>query len=482
MKPFTVFLTINAFLIMSCSSFYTGGLKDDTGSSLAASPRLQHGSGPLSTSALAELAVENSLELKVERNNLDARVGAWRLGLRGFLPQIEVSAGSDERLSLYSADSFSKNLSVSITQPVWDGGRLVTARSLESAAIALAGAELERKTTDIGEEAVAAARAVLSAGARLDIKKKSRESASSQHAILMTEMDLGLAMTADLLEVEKSLAEMDLELAEEELELSIARAELADILCVDLLPELSEQFTRHKLALYFDPELVGPLAVRRSPELAMARYSLVKKRAECKASKFSWLPTIGLKVSGLVSGSEYPLTRATWSAGLTMDFSSPCLNSSGSTQLGSEPPDSYTARINNRLEILPDPARLPSLRQAEMALDLEYEAYSIQSAQVERSAKVAMVVYENALRIRDIGIRSLELAESRLSLLELKVGLGQAMRVDLIKAELERATVEVELVDAVAELVAAERGLERLFDIPPGTLAAFFTAVEGVQP
>lgn len=477
-----VALFANAIFFAGCSSFYTGGAIDEAGWKLAPTPRWQHVAGPLSATDIAALAIENSLELKSERNGLEVRSGAWHLGLRGFLPRIEVSAGSDERLAIYDADSFGKNISMSIAQPLWDGGRLLTTRALESAEMALARAELDRKARAVGENAIASSRAVLSANARLEIKSASHAAALEQRFILVTEIDLGLAKAVDLLEADASLAEMELDLAGSELELATAKAELAEILRADQLPELIGRPAHDKRILRLDPVLVVSTAIQRSPELMLARYSLVQKRAEYQASKYSWLPKIGFKVSGSVSGSEYPLTRATWSAGMTVDFSSPLLSGSSSAQYGADSPASHTARSNNRLDLLPDPAGLFSSGQAARALELAHEEYAVKLGQVERSARMALGMYENAGYSRDRGIRSLELSESKLRLMTLKIEVGQAMRTELIKAELERATREVELVDEIAALESAERGLEILFDIPPGSLALFWAAQEGSSP
>ena len=117
-----------------------------------------------------------------------------------------------------------------------------------------------------------------------------------------------------------------------------------------------------------------------------------------------------------------------------------------------------------------------------MALDLEHAGYAIRRGQVERSARVALGTYENAILSRTIMTRSYELAESKLQLIALKADLGQVVRSEWLQAELARASSEARLVDAVAALEAAERGLEHLFDIPPGSLAVFVDARGEVLP
>jgi len=64
---------------------------------------------------------------------------------------------------------------------------------------------------------------------------------------------------------------------------------------------------------------------------------------------------------------------------------------------------------------------------------------------------------------------------------KVKVGLGQVVRSELIEAELLRTKKNVDLVDAVSLLVAAERELERMLDIPVGLFLVFIERIGAIQ-
>ncbi len=421
----------------------------------------------------AELAVGNSADLRAERESIELRYDAWKLGFRSYLPSIELAAGSDERLSIFGSDSFTKTLSLAISQPVWDGGRRATVRALESAEIVLSRAEFDRKVRDVGEAAVAAYRSVIAARAKLDIKRSSLASAGYERAILATEVRLGLGKASDLLEADLRLSGMEIEIVEAELSVSVAEAELAEAMGVYDLPGLSERLDPERAAIRIGQAQFAAAAVERSSELETARYGLAKKRAEARVSAFAWLPTIGLKASGQVSGTEFPLTRAIWSLGLTMDFAHPYISGSAGASGGGEPPYESNASSKFSVTPIPDPAGVVSFRNAKLALKLEEEKYVLSVAKVRRTASSAVIGYFNSLRKKDIGASSLALAEARLELVKLQVGMGQATRSDAVEAELDRSGKETELVDAVTAVVAAERVLEKLLDLSPDTLGLF---------
>ena len=150
-----------ALVLAGCASlYYTAPTNVYRGMTMR--PRLELvGVLAITVSEAAEMAVGNSPDLRAEREGMHIREGAWKLGLRSYFPSIEMGASSDERLSLFGSDSFTKTVSIGITQPVWDGGRLAASRALESAEIFLARAELERKSRDVGEAAVSAYRSVI---------------------------------------------------------------------------------------------------------------------------------------------------------------------------------------------------------------------------------------------------------------------------------------------------------------------------------
>ncbi|GAB1455438.1 hypothetical protein MASR2M48_07450 [Spirochaetota bacterium] len=106
-------------------------------------------------------------------------------------------------------------------------------------------------------------------------------------------------------------------------------------------------------------------------------------------------------------------------------------------------------------------------------MEIEEERYKALSCDIRRKAEAAVLAYANAAFKRDIALKALSLAESMSELVATQIRLGQALRNAAIEAELSRSEKEIDLIDAVTFLAAAERNIESLLDILPGSLALF---------
>lgn len=458
----------------SCAGFYYREPTDE-GIALRAEPPAAF-DGNLGALGYGRLAVLNSTAVEAERRRLELAESSWRFGARAYLPSVELGASSDERIAEYGPDTFTKGLSLSITQPLWDGGRLAAARAAEKAELALARDDLGRMRRETAEAAIQAYRAAASARGRVLIRRESYSAAAAEREILAAELRLGLASSLELAELDLRLAEVELEILSAELALSEAEAVLAEAAGVAAAPESYElpDPDRPCVALDADDdEALAAAARTRSPELRALRYELARKAAEAKAAAFAWLPTASLKAGLQLSGRDYPLTRSTWSLGLSLDFSGPYFGASIGVSGGTERPGGSTARTGASIRPLPDPAAPHASKRAALALAQAEAALAAASTRVERAAVSAATAYRNALRGVDAAKRSIELAEARRGLVAMRLGLGQARRSELVKAGLERSGEELALLDATAAVLSAERALERLLDLEAGGLASF---------
>lgn len=458
----------------SCAGFYYREPADEV-IALKARPSAAFDSD-LGAAGYGRLAALNSAAVEAEKRRLELAEGSWRLGARAFFPSVELGASSDERLAEDGPDTFTKGLSLAISQLLWDGGRLAAARAAEKAELALARAELGRMERESAEAAIQAYRAAASARGRVLIRRETYAAAEAEREILAAELQLGLASSMELAELDLRLAQAELEILSAELALGEAEAALAEAAGVAAAPvsyELPDP-DRPRAALdAADDEALAAAARARSPELRALRYESARKAAEARIAAFAWLPTVSLKAGLQLSGRDFPLTRSSWSFGLSLDFSGPYFGASIGASGGTERPGASTARTGASLRPLPDTAAPYASRRAALALSQAEAALSAASARVARAAVSAASAYRNALRGIDVARRSLELAEARRELVAKRLGLGQARRSELVKAALEREGEELALLDATAALLSAERALERLLDLEAGGLAGF---------
>jgi outer membrane protein TolC len=416
----------------------------------------------------ARLAVAHSLELKAARAGRALREGAWKLGLRAYFPQFSFTVSEDDRLSLSSSDSFLKNYTVSLDQLLWDGGRTGTARALERAELILLGDQLEQSEAEIAEAALDAYRGVLIGRKIISIREAALESLAEQRRILEEELSLGLVTALDAAAGTITFKEAELELISLRLDAEETETSFAELLGFDRLPELAESIDVSRSASPPSPGAVRQAALSRNPALIAARHTLERRRTEAKSASLSWLPTLRAEASFTVSGQRYPLTRQSWSVGLTVNFSSPWFTASAGGSAGWEPPYDRTARAQSSFSPLPDPASGIAVKQAKLALAQERENYTALLTKTGRAAILGVEKITLSEKRRVMALEALELAAEKYRLSQLLMEMGRITRVELMEARIEYAEKETEAVKAAAALLAAERELERLLNLRPG--------------
>jgi outer membrane protein TolC len=426
---------------------------------------------PISFADAARMAVAASEDLSHEYALRTLREKAWVWGRRVYFPRFTISAAEDDRLSEIGADSFLKNYTLNVDQLLWDGGRTAMSRKIEKAELVLLGSQLETMKGEIAEAAVRAYRNVLSTRSVLTIRESARTSLEEERSILNREVELGLALDMDLVEADITLMEAEIEIFSLRADLEEAEQQLAETLGLERLPPLGEEVDIRRSPVLPPPERVRSMAQERSPELQNAQLSIIQKEAEVKYAAYAWLPTIRLSGGFSLSGQQYPLTRANWTVGISIDFSVPFLSGKLSAAAGREPPYDRNAQTQATLSPLPEPASALNVPSAKLALALEQSKYRQTFERLGRGAVYALEKCGLMDRRRELAVESLNSAEKRLRLAELRAELGQLTRLDLMEARLEYAQREIAAVEAAMALLEAERSLERLLDLYPGELA-----------
>jgi len=356
-------------------------------------------------------------------------------------------------------------------QLLWDGGRLSLSRRMERAELDLAGSRLKRAASDIADAAVSAYRDVLHGRMVLEIQEKTLASLEDQLRILEREMELGLARPSDLTEAEITVALEELEILSLSMTLEEAEWRLTERLGLEKLPALSERIDTGRSPQLPAVETARSFAESRNQELAALRHSIVRRQAELRTASRSWVPSLHLTGSFAVSGQHYPLSQYSWSVGLIVDFASPWLSGNMGASAGWDPPHDRNARLQQTLTPAPDPAGVFSVRSAELALTHERSRYETAVKEIHAAAERGVRRCALMDRRRILALEALELEGKKFHLAELKLGLGEITRIELMEARLNYAKREAAVVEAAVALLHAERELERLLDLGPGELS-----------
>jgi outer membrane protein TolC len=431
---------------------------------------LKAGDLSLDFAGAGSMATTASEELRNQYQQHYLRERSWIWSLRSYFPRFSITVSEDDRLSQVAADSFVKNYSLSLDQLLWDGGRTSMSRKLERAGLNLETEDLRRAAQDIAGDAAAAYRMVLLCRKVLDIRKKTLESLEEQKRILSREAELGLVLPMDLAGAEITVSEARMEIRLLELDLIEAEKQLAETLGLEEVPELSEEVDIRRSRRQPRPEAARSLAEARNPDLNAARQSVARRQIEAKYAAFSWVPTVRLNGSAGLSGRQYPLNRYNWSVGITVEFSSPWLSGSLNGSTGWEPPYDRSARLQNSLSPLPDPAQSYSAKNTRLALNLEKSNYDAAFKRIGRLAEQGALKCGLLEKKRALAVEALDLEAERYRLAELKLELGKLTRLELMDARLDCAAKEIAAVETAMSLLDAEAALERILDLPPGGL------------
>ncbi|MCL2065918.1 MAG: TolC family protein [Treponema sp.] len=427
----------------------------------------------LTFTGAAELALASSPDLRHAHASQKLKERAWTMGLRAYFPRISLDVSENDRLQQIGADSFIKNYGISVDQLLWDGGRTSMSRNLERFELGLASSALQRMASEITESALAAYRSVLSSRAILVIREEALVVLGEQRRILSEEVDLGLALPVDLARADISLSEAKIDLVSLRLDLEEMEKQFAQLLGLEFLPVLEEKVDINHPVVFPMAEAAGALARERNPDLVQARFSIVKKQAELKYISHSWLPNIRLTGGFGLTGQQYPLTRYNWSVGINVDFSGPWFQNRAGAQAGWEPPYDRTAMVQNSFSPLPDPAAGLNKHQALLALVLEREKYNAAFEQIGRLTVRTVEKCSLADQKRLLALEAVSLAAERCRIDELRLGLGQITRLNLMESFIEYMQKEIAVVEAAVYLLETTRELERILDFRPGELAAF---------
>jgi outer membrane protein TolC len=419
------------------------------------------------------LAVAASLEIKNSRALRALREGAWVLGLRSFFPQLSFQIQEDDRLSLVSADSFTKTYTVSLEQLLFDGGRISLSRNVEQAELVLFADQLKRDESAVAEAALSAYRQILSSRMIAAIRKGALVSLKEQRRILAEELALGMVISLDLVQADITVREAELELEFIFLQLEELEKQFSELLGLDEMPELSEQVDIYRSPLIPDAEVVRRYALSRNPGLGRMAHLIMQREEELKLSSRTWIPTVKATGSYSLSGQQYPLTRQSWTFGFTMQFSSPWFNAGGGGSAGWERPYDRNARVQTSFAPLPDPAAGLSVKQAVLALTAERENYQRVLERLEREAAAQTARLRLSDQRRAAAVEAMNLGAEKYRLGEVLLSLGRITRLELMERRLEYAEKETAAAEAAAVLLEAERALEQFIDLPPGSLEAF---------
>ncbi|MGA2975797.1 MAG: TolC family protein [Spirochaetia bacterium] len=430
---------------------------------------------PLSLMQAESLALAHSDALRIQNIRIQSSARRFALGIRDFLPQIELGFTTADTVNTAAQDSSSDQLSVSLREPLYNGGRALARRSLSRLELTLAQHSAAIARADILNDVWDKYHKVLVLQAQRAVKQDALTQSERQLEIARTERGLGMIREIDLLDVEVSVSgqEIDLQATEHDLEAALYALQKSLGLSPDqeLALEGRIDSTYEGISIKRSGSSFFSIAQQNNLDLQTARYKVTQMETQLAMTRSRYLPQIDASISFSVSGAGIPLQTPSLMLGVDIAFPQTIVPVKGSVSAGTASPGS-TAR-NTSVTAAPAQSITGILDEIDAELQLEEARAAVNALIRDLTFQIGQSIssYRRHATTVRLERQALALEQKKLRILEQQVASGSATRMDLLKERIQASNQEVKLLADILSLFQDERSLERQIGVEPGELA-----------
>ena len=425
----------------------------------------------------ADFALANSPSFVYEQANTSLAVKMARYSIESFLPSFNVSWSDNKTAGFYSVDSASKTFSISVNQNIFDGGKRKLSYDMNVSSRFYNYQTYLKKEKDFRSSIISQYYDCITTQKMLEIKKDLENVTQEQLKILKTEYELGRALENDYLEYLISYRKIQNERSQYEREyrtklrkLKIALSLEPDVeLFLDggVFSEISNDFV---LEDYLDFLWNRFKAV--SPEYQQLYINLQYAKKQYQYTMRQYIPEISVEADLGFSGTKYPLSSPSYNIKINCSFSNFApfpLNYGGGLGLDSK---GRLAHVKNNasVSLQAQPNYFNSLKSQQISINQQEEERKNSENAYYDSLFDSISQYDDYIASVLIYNETIKIQERRLVISQEQMKSGMLSRIDYLEELIDLASQKIELINSQNNLLAVERSLEIMLDIPFGGL------------
>ena len=422
----------------------------------------------LDVAAAGRLSLDRSADLRSLENQLSAAILSLRFGLRDWFPQLSLGYLDSSNIVTGGPDAASIQWTMTVKQPVFDGGRSMRQRRLMEADLELQGRAIKDKRREILESVDTAYHRILMLRRKIDVQENTLEVTDQELEIARAQFKLGSVKELDLLESELQRSSLDISIQSSEADLEESGFNLRQLLGMgtDVALDLVDDFDSRYVGMDLpeDVRMLEALVLVGNLDLRQRKAELRKKLAAIVESRAWYLPKVSVEGSLSLSGGRYPLQGASMNGKITFEIPAPTTPLGFSVSTGS----SENQRAKGSSVDLNPLQEITSL----VEMDGAAKEYALMRQRIDdmdgalafqvRNSVVAHARDMNSLELRR---RDLELQRKAAAIQKKLLDIGEATRVDYLTALGKTAEGESAILESVLNLRQSERALERLLGL-----------------
>lgn len=398
------------------------------------------------------LAEKNNIALRTLRFESELSEMNERNRLRDFFPTLSLSYRRNRTIAQRDFDTGSNSVQLSISQPIYDGGRSLLALEIAQIDSVINREKIQETKEQLRLQVRQSYFEILQAEQNVAILAESLKQYNRFREISETEYRNGNLALLEILEIRNQLHQRNVELLAEK---ATYQSKLASFKLMLRLPE-DMQLKLKKLDmraagtehLEIDSESIVARALERRPDIRKARLDLYRAQKEFKITEYHFMPTVSLTGNYGKSGNDWPPQSAEWGIGLnvtmnifgnTVSTDYRYLNSAQETSKGYstganatiyDKPGYEEPHIRNQIELLRAKDKLheteQSIRNQLVAIRREYDRrrvslrlLDVSTAIKEKRFKVNERLYRNGeVSLDEFNKQELQLQQARFALVK----------------------------------------------------------------
>lgn len=423
-----------------------------------------------------DLGLTKSEQLQYLELQMNYELQAARLDFGSFLPSIGISYGEKDLVVEKSGDSRKKDLQLTVTQLLFDGGVSYNLYELNRIRSLYKYQELEIEKQKIKIHILDMYYEIVMLKKKLDIQNNIINLGEKNLEIIKKEHALGLTLELDLLEYEISLFKIYQE--KKQLEDALQKSMRDFKRTLGLSPESELHITEtHEIPFIKNCTLIGKKdyfinqAKNHNYQLKLNELELLYSKKQNGFLQKNFFPKIYFESSITFSGTDFPLRQPDYNFGLKFNFSQntpvpvtfsstgtvkenalTALNSFATVNLN---PD-FTFFIREKL------GKIAVMQQEMQKIDSEEELY--------KNIEDLLIYHDSLLQDLSYMKMILDVYSQKIKILETGVKNGTVNGLDVFKALNEEATQKIDFYEKQIEICMVVRNIELICGIPLGGL------------
>ncbi|MCR9145510.1 MAG: TolC family protein [bacterium] len=274
------------------------------------------------------IAESNNFDLRVLNMERDIAEDTVDARFRDYFPSLSFSYRRNRTIARRDFDNGNHSLQVSLSQPVFDGGRTQLAHEVSKIDARLARERITESKNQLRFQVRQQYLQLVQEKENISIARAAYESARATLDRATVENRQGAITELDFQEIRTEYDRRGLELEQRVEAYENGRVDFAQLLRVSVDPELDNRPDVKGLDLFrvrvnefsMSIDELYNIAMESRPDVRQAKIDVMRSRREYLITKYDWLPTVSLTGNYGKSGEEWPPTNTEWGVGINFTF------------------------------------------------------------------------------------------------------------------------------------------------------------------